>query len=91
VSSARADPSAYCRGNHAASVRLSQRERASCSLRILCLTNREWKSLQPDFIFIDRNGDGGLTASLVDPHSGHPVGSPIRLPQVQAPRRLKHR
>ncbi len=49
------------------------------SLRVPYLKDGEWKSLQPDFIFIDRNGDGGLTASIVDPHSGHLAGSLERL------------
>ncbi len=49
------------------------------SLRVPYRKDGEWKSLQPDFIFIDRNGDGGLTASIVDPHSGHLSGSLERL------------
>jgi len=49
------------------------------SLRVPYRKDSEWKSLQPDFIFIDRNGDGGLTASIVDPHSGHLSGSLERL------------
>lgn len=41
------------------------------ALRVPYKKAGEWRSLQPDFVFVDRNGDGDLTASIVDPHSGH--------------------
>ena len=41
------------------------------SLRVPYKKDGEWKSLQPDFIFIDRNAEGELVASIVDPHSRH--------------------
>jgi len=41
------------------------------SLRIPYKNRGEWRSLQPDFIFIDRAADGELTAAIVDPHSSH--------------------
>jgi type III restriction enzyme len=41
------------------------------SLRVPYKKDGEWKSLQPDFVFVDRNADGQLVAAIVDPHSGH--------------------
>ena len=41
------------------------------SLRVPYKKDGEWKSLQPDFVFVDRRTDGRLSASIVDPHSGH--------------------
>jgi type III restriction enzyme len=41
------------------------------SLRVPYKKDGAWKSLQPDFIFVDRNSDGELVAAMVDPHSGH--------------------
>ncbi len=41
------------------------------SLRIPYKKAGEWKSLQPDFVFVDQNANGNLAASVVDPHSGH--------------------
>lgn len=41
------------------------------SLRIAYRKAGEWRSLQPDFVFLDQDGDGKLKASIVDPHSGH--------------------
>ncbi len=41
------------------------------SLRIPYQKAGEWRSLQPDFVFIDEDADGMLQAAIVDPHSGH--------------------
>jgi len=49
------------------------------SIRIPYKKNAEWRSLQPDFVFVDRNGGGDLLASIVDPHSGHLSDSLARL------------
>lgn len=49
------------------------------SLRVPYQKAGEWSSLQPDFVFVDRTDDGSLTASIVDPHSGHLSDSLARL------------
>jgi hypothetical protein len=41
------------------------------ALRVPYKVGDVWKSLQPDFIFISRNNDETLAASIVDPHSPH--------------------
>jgi type III restriction enzyme len=41
------------------------------AIRVPCKVGDDWKSLQPDFIFVTRREDGGLAASIVDPHSHH--------------------
>jgi len=41
------------------------------ALRIPYRQGDVWKSLQPDFIFIDRDSDGRLIPAIVDPHSSH--------------------
>jgi type III restriction enzyme len=40
------------------------------SLRIGYKQDGMWKSLQPDFIFIERDSSGALKPSIVDPHGG---------------------
>ena len=41
------------------------------SVRVPYKHNGQWRSLQPDFIFIDKLADGSLSPSIVDPHSSH--------------------
>lgn len=38
-----------------------------------------WKSLQPDFIFLDKDHAGDIRPSIVDPHGGHLKGALERL------------
>lgn len=49
------------------------------SVRVPYKQDGEWKSLQPDFIFFDRNAADEIVASIVDPHSGHLSGALERL------------
>ncbi len=41
------------------------------ALRVPYRAGGGWKSMQPDFVFIDRNTDGELVASIVDPHGAY--------------------
>jgi type III restriction enzyme len=41
------------------------------AIRVPYKAGDEWKSLQPDFIFVTHSGNGDLAASIVDPHSHH--------------------
>lgn len=41
------------------------------SLRIAYRDGEAWKSVQPDFIFIERDGSGALRPSILDPHGTH--------------------
>lgn len=41
------------------------------ALRIAYLDNGKWKSVQPDFVFVHRDGDGKLWPSILDPHGTH--------------------
>jgi hypothetical protein len=43
--------------------------------------NREWKSLQPDFVFVERDRDGVLRPAIVDPHGSHLADA---LPKLRA-------
>lgn len=38
------------------------------AIRVPYKSDGVWKSMQPDFIFITKMGDGSLAASIVDPH-----------------------
>ncbi|TCC46542.1 hypothetical protein E0H75_26135 [Kribbella capetownensis] len=40
------------------------------SLRIAHKSGEVWRSVQPDFVFVHRNGDN-LLPSIIDPHSAH--------------------
>ncbi len=41
------------------------------AIRVPYKVGEDWKSLQPDFIFVTRSADGTLAASIVDPHGHH--------------------
>ena len=41
------------------------------AIRIPYRVGQDWKSMQPDFIFVTRNSDGALAASIVDPRGHH--------------------
>lgn len=41
------------------------------AIRVPYKIGQDWKSMQPDFIFISRNANGDLSAAIVDPHSTH--------------------
>lgn len=41
------------------------------SLRIAYRDGEAWKSVQPDFIFVERDGSGALRPSILDPHGTH--------------------
>jgi type III restriction enzyme len=43
----------------------------SHAIRVPYKVGEEWRSMQPDFIFVSRNDDGSLAASIVDPHGHH--------------------
>jgi hypothetical protein len=38
--------------------------------------SERWRSMQPDFLFFSRRADGGIGASIVDPH-GHHLGDAL--------------
>ncbi len=41
------------------------------AIRVPYKVGDDWKSLQPDFVFVSRSADGKLAASIVDPHGTH--------------------
>jgi hypothetical protein len=41
------------------------------SLRVAYKDGATWRSVQPDFIFVQRNTSGQLVPSIVDPHGTH--------------------
>ena len=49
------------------------------SLRIAHKSGDTWKSVQPDFVFVHKDGNGQVRPSIVDPHSAHEGDSAPKL------------
>lgn len=48
------------------------------SLRIAYKAGDSWKSVQPDLIFVRKDGKGQLRPSIIDPHSVHQADSSLK-------------